>query len=428
MQTYDLIIKKRDGHELEPEEIEFLISGYVQGKIPEYQMAALVMAIYFQGMGKEETIALTRALVNSGETIDLSGIKGTKIDKHSTGGVGDKVSLVLIPLLASLGFKASKMSGRGLGHTGGTVDKLEGIPGFRTDLNKKEFIDQVNRVGAAMIGQTGNLAPGDKKLYGLRDVTGTVDSIPLIASSIMSKKIAGGAENIILDVKFGKGAFMQEIDKARFLAETMVEIGKGMGRKVRAILSSMEQPLGRAVGNNIEVIEAINCLKGEGPEDLREVVISLAQAAFQLEHTDENREKTREKIEAEWKKGKPWDKFQEIVQAQGGNLPPEFPLATEFNFKADRTGFVFGLDARLIGRCSVVLGAGRKTKEEEIDHEVGIYLRKKIGERVQKGDVLASIYARDQQIFQQAEPLLQKAWLIEKEKPEIGQLIGDTIY
>ncbi len=427
MQTYDLIIKKRDGQELEPEEIEFLIEGYVQGKIPEYQMAAMAMAIYFQGMGKEETVTLTRALVNSGETIDLSGIEGIKVDKHSTGGVGDKVSLVLIPLLASLGFKAPKMSGRGLGHTGGTVDKLEGIPGFRTDLGRKEFVDQVNRVGAAMIGQTGNLAPGDKKLYGLRDVTGTVDSIPLIASSIMSKKIAGGAENIILDVKFGKGAFMQEMDKARLLAETMVEIGKGMNRKIRAILSSMDQPLGRAVGNNIEVMEAINCLKREGPEDLREVVISLAQAAFQLENHDASREHAREKIETTWKEGKPWDKFQEIVQAQGGDLPTELPLATEFKFKADSSGFVNELDARLIGRCSVVLGAGRKTKEEEVDHQVGIYLQKKRGDRVEKGEVLASVYARDERVFNQAEPLLQKAWLIQENKTEIGPLIGDTI-
>ncbi len=427
MQTYDLIIKKRDGQELTPEEIEFLINGYVQGEIPDYQMAAMAMAIFFQGMGREETVALTRALVQSGETVDLSGIKGTKVDKHSTGGVGDKVSLILIPLLATLGFKAPKMSGRGLGHTGGTVDKLQGIPGFRTDLSKSEFIDQVNRVGAAIIGQTKNLAPGDKMLYSLRDVTGTVDSIPLIASSIMSKKIAGGAGNLVLDVKFGRGAFMQDREKARSLAETMVNIGQGMGRKTRAVLSSMEQPLGRAVGNNVEVNEAIDCLQGNGPPDLEEVVIALAQAALQMEFPELTAERAREKIKRVWEEGKPWDKFQEFVEAQGGHLSGELPLAREFYLKADASGFVGELDARIIGRCSVILGAGRKTKEEEVDHQVGILLHKKHGEQVKENEVLATVFARDEKVFSEAMQFLKKAWVIQENKPEDLLLLGDVI-
>jgi len=427
MQTYDLIVKKRDGNALNSQEIKYLISEYVNGEIPDYQMAAMLMAIYFQGMEKEETVALTRALVNSGDTIDLSGIEGTTIDKHSTGGVGDKVSLVLIPVLAALGFKAPKMSGRGLGHTGGTVDKLEGIPGFRTDLNKEEFVNQINQIGAAIIGQTKNLAPGDKKLYELRDVTGTVDSIPLIASSIMSKKIAGGAENIILDVKFGKGAFMKELDKALFLAETMVEIGEGMGRKTSAILSNMDQPLGRSVGNNIEVNEAIECLQGKGPEDLREIVVALAQAALRLRNSQEREKETREKVERVFKNKKGWDKFLEIVTAQGGNLSEKLPLAKEYKIQSKEAGFIAELDALLVGRCSVILGAGRRTKEEKVNHKVGIFLNKKIGEQVEKNDVLGSVYAREEKDFLAAKELLEKAWKIQDKKPGPVPLLGEII-
>lgn len=427
MQTYELIVKKRDGKTLTPEEIEFIIDGYVGETIPDYQVAALTMAIYFQGMSKEETVALTRALVKSGETIDLSDIEGIKVDKHSTGGVGDKVTLVLIPLLAALGFRVAKMSGRGLGHTGGTVDKLEGIPGFRIDLTNQEFREQVNSLGAAIIGQTANLAPGDKKLYGLRDVTGTVDSIPLIASSIMSKKIAGGASNIVLDVKFGKGAFMQDLEQARHLAQTMVEIARGMGRKARAVLSCMEQPLGRAVGNNIEVMEAQASLEGKGPADLKEVVMALAVAAYQMEKPEMDTESIQEKIEKCWQRGQARDKFFQLVQAQGGVLSEKLPLAPEFILEAQQEGYVQGLDARSIGRASMVLGAGRRVKEEKINHEVGILLHKKIGDWVDKGENLAAVYAPGEGQFKKVEAELGRAWSIQKERKDPPPLIDNII-
>jgi len=368
MRMVDIILKKRNGEALSEEEISFVIDRYVKGEIPDYQMAALLMAIYFRGMNIYETLTLTKKMAYSGDVLDLSSIAGIKIDKHSTGGVGDKTTLIFAPLIVSLGYKVAKMSGRSLGHTGGTIDKLESIPGFRTTLSEKEFLDQVKRIGVAIIGQTENLVPADKKIYALRDVTGTVDVAPLIASSVMSKKIAGGADVIVLDVKVGKGAFMRDINSARELAKLMVEIGKGLGKKIAAIISQMEQPLGEAVGNALEVREAIDVLKGKGPEDLKELVIALAMEALNLAGLEKDREILRKKIEDSITSGKALRKFEDLIEAQGGdpqviydyNLLPTAKIQKELYPLEE--GYMEDMDTYKVALSVMALGAGREKK------------------------------------------------------------------
>ena len=401
MRMYDLIMKKRNGEELTKEEIEFMIEGYTKEEIPDYQMSAFLMAVYFKGMTEDETVELTMAMANSGDIMDLSEIEGLKADKHSTGGVGDKTSLVLGPMVAALGVPVAKMSGRGLGHTGGTIDKLESFPGFSTDLTKEQFIQNVNSIKMAIIGQTGDLAPADKKLYALRDVTATVDNLSLIASSIMSKKLAAGADVIVLDVKTGKGAFMKKEADALALAREMVKIGTNAGKETVAIISDMDQPLGFAVGNALEVKEAIDTLNGNGAKDLLELVITLG--AYMLVGTKrvENIEAAREKLLGTIEDKSALKKFQEFVEAQGGDaraidnteLLPKASIVMEI--KAEEDGFVEKIETEEIGMVCLLLGGGRETKESEIDLSVGLVLHKKIGDAVKKGEVLATMYGND---------------------------------
>ena len=401
MRLYDLIMKKRNGEELTKEEIEFMIEGYTKEEIPDYQMSAFLMAVYFKGMTEDETVELTMAMANSGDIMDLSEIEGLKADKHSTGGVGDKTSLVLGPMVAALGVPVAKMSGRGLGHTGGTIDKLESFPGFSTDLTKEQFIQNVNSIKMAIIGQTGDLAPADKKLYALRDVTATVDNLSLIASSIMSKKLAAGADVIVLDVKTGKGAFMKKEADALALAREMVKIGTNAGKETVAIISDMDQPLGFAVGNALEVKEAIDTLNGNGAKDLLELVITLG--AYMLVGTKrvENIEAAREKLLGTIEDKSALKKFQEFVEAQGGDaraidnteLLPKASIVMEI--KAEEDGFVEKIETEEIGMVCLLLGGGRETKESEIDLSVGLVLHKKIGDAVKKGEVLATMYGND---------------------------------
>ncbi len=401
MRMYDLIMKKRNGEELTKEEIEFMIDGYTKEEIPDYQMSAFLMAVYFKGMTEEETVELTMAMANSGDIMDLSEIEGLKADKHSTGGVGDKTSLVLGPMVAALGVPVAKMSGRGLGHTGGTIDKLESFPGFSTDLTKEQFIQNVNAIKMAIIGQTGDLAPADKKLYALRDVTATVDNLSLIASSIMSKKLAAGADVIVLDVKTGKGAFMKKEADALALAREMVKIGTNAGKETVAIISDMDQPLGFAVGNALEVKEAIDTLNGNGAKDLLELAITLG--AYMLVGTKrvENIEEAREKLLSTIEDKSALKKFQEFVEAQGGDaraidnteLLPKASIVMEI--KAEEDGFVEKIETEEIGMVCLLLGGGRETKESEIDLSVGLVLHKKIGDAVKKGEVLATMYGND---------------------------------
>ena len=389
MRMVDIIEKKRDGGKLTKEEIEFFVNGYVRGDIPDYQASALLMAIYFRHMDYDETLNLTLAMENSGDKLDLSGINGIKVDKHSTGGVGDKTSLVLAPMVAALGGKVAKMSGRGLGHTGGTIDKLESIPGFNTSLSEEAFVKQVNDIGIAITGQTGNLAPADKKIYALRDVTATVENISLIASSIMSKKLASGADAIVLDVKTGSGAFMKNEADAVSLAKEMVRIGKGAGRNVTALITDMDQPLGYAVGNALEVIEAINTLKGEGPEDLTKLLAA---------RDDLDKETVRKELERVISDGSALDKMAEFVKAQGGD--PDAVYNTDklkvsdtiTEVCADSDGYIQSIQSELIGKSSMILGGGRAAKDDVIDLSVGVVLSKKIGDEVSKGDVIARIY------------------------------------
>lgn len=399
MRMVDLIEKKRDGGELSKEEIDFIIQGYTKGTIPDYQMSAFAMAVFFRDMTANERANLTMAMVQSGETIDLSAIEGIKVDKHSTGGVGDTTTLVLAPLVAALDIPVAKMSGRGLGHTGGTIDKLESIKGFNVEVTKDKFIDLVNRDKIAVIGQTGDLTPADKKLYALRDVTGTVNSIPLIASSIMSKKIAAGADAIVLDVKTGSGAFMKTEEDAYKLAHTMVSIGNSVGRKTIAVISDMSQPLGFAVGNAIEVKEAIDTLRGVGPEDLTELVLTLGSHMVCLAGKAESEEEARKKLIEVIKNGKAIEKFKLFVTNQGGDSsvvdnPDKLPQATyKIDVPAKRDGFVSEIVADQIGTAAMLLGAGRATKEDTIDLAVGIMLRKKVGDKVKKGEPLVTLYA-----------------------------------
>lgn len=404
MRMVDLIEKKRDGKVLSKAEIDFIIEGYTAGEIPDYQMSALLMAIFYQDMTDEEISHLTLAMAHSGEMIDLSSIAGIKVDKHSTGGVGDTTTLVLAPLVASVGVPVAKMSGRGLGFTGGTLDKFESIPGFKIELSEQEFIETVNKSQVAVIGQSGNLAPADKKLYALRDVTATVDSIPLIASSIMSKKIAAGADAIVLDVTTGEGAFMKNLEDAKRLAKTMVRIGKLAGRQTMAVISDMSEPLGEAIGNSLEIVEAIDTLKGNGPKDLTEMCYVLGSQMVVLAKKAETLEEARKMLEAALHSGKALAKFREMVQDQGGDVgvidQPEKILTANYAIElpAKTSGYVTKLTANEIGIAAMLLGAGRKTKEEPIDHAVGIKLHKKIGDPVKAGESLLTIYANTQEI------------------------------
>lgn len=433
MRMYDIILKKREGLELTTEEINFFISGYTSGTVPDYQASALLMAIFLRGFSRRETADLTLAMCDSGERADLSAIPGIKVDKHSTGGVGDKTTLILAPLVAAAGVPVAKMSGRGLGHTGGTVDKLESIPGFKVVLETSEFIDQVRRVGAAVVAQTGNLAPADKKLYALRDVTATVDSIPLIASSVMSKKIAAGADAIVLDVKVGSGAFMRDAESAFALARAMVEIGDRVGRRTVALLTEMDQPLGRAVGNALEVKEAIETLKGRGPGDLQEVCLALGSLMLFLAgkagSTGEGRERLRELLES----GRALEKFEEFVSAQGGDprVVRQERLLTAAGIievvQAPATGYVQSINAEAVGRAAMLLGAGRENKESTIDLSVGLVLKKKVGDEVKAGEDLAEVHGNKPDLISRAKEALLTAYTLGEVKPDSRPLIYGTV-
>ncbi|AKF95270.1 pyrimidine-nucleoside phosphorylase [Brevibacillus laterosporus] len=413
MRMVDLIEKKRDGKELTKEEIIFIVEGFTDGSIPDYQMSALAMAIYFQGMTPEETAYLTMAMVESGDQIDLSAIEGVKVDKHSTGGVGDTTTLVLAPLVAAVGVPVAKMSGRGLGHTGGTIDKLEAVTGFHVEIDNDEFNRLVNTNKVAVVGQSGNLTPADKKLYGLRDVTGSVSSIPLIASSIMSKKIASGADAIVLDVKTGAGAFMKTLDDAKELASTMVKIGNQVGRKTMAVISDMSQPLGFAIGNALEVKEAIDTLKGEGPEDLRELCLVLGSQMVYLAGEAASLKEARTKLVEVIANGKALETFKTFLAAQGGDAsvvdqPERLPTA-QFTIEvpAKEDGYVAEIIADDIGTAAMILGAGRATKESEIDLAVGLILHKKVGDQVKQGESLVTIHSNTQDVDQVIERIYQ---------------------
>ena len=404
MRMIDIIEKKRDGMSLTREEIEFFVNGYTRGEVPDYQASSLAMAIFFQDMNDEERAALTMSMVNSGERVDLSDINGIKVDKHSTGGVGDTTTLVLAPLVAAVGVPVAKMSGRGLGHTGGTIDKLESVKGFNVEISEKDFIKLVNDNQVAVIGQSGNLTPADKKLYALRDVTGTVNSIPLIASSIMSKKIAAGADAIVLDVKTGSGAFMKTLDDAEALAHAMVRIGNNVGRNTMAIISDMSQPLGNAVGNALELKEAIATLKGNGPKDLTELVLTLGSQMVVLAEQAASLDEAREMLVDAIKTGKALNKFKTFLSNQGGDdsivdSPEKLPSAKyQVEFKAKKDGFITEIIANEIGVASMMLGAGRQTKEDVIDLGVGIVLNKKVGEHVEKGENILTIHTNTKKI------------------------------
>lgn len=404
MRMIDIIEKKRDGHTLTTEEINFFIGGYVKGDIPDYQASSLAMAIYFQDMNDDERAALTMAMVNSGDMIDLSDIKGVKVDKHSTGGVGDTTTLVLAPLVAAVDVPVAKMSGRGLGHTGGTIDKLEAIDGFHVEIDEATFVKLVNENKVAVVGQSGNLTPADKKLYALRDVTGTVNSIPLIASSIMSKKIAAGADAIVLDVKTGSGAFMKTLEDAEALAHAMVRIGNNVGRNTMAIISDMNQPLGRAIGNALELQEAIDTLKGQGPKDLTELVLTLGSQMVVLANKAETLEEARALLIEAINSGAALEKFKTFIKNQGGDEtvidhPERLPQAQyQIAYKAKKSGYVTELVSNDIGVASMMLGAGRLTKEDDIDLAVGIVLNKKIGDKVEEGESLLTIHSNRQDV------------------------------
>lgn len=404
MRMVDLIEKKRDGNELSKEEIEYIVTNYTNGKIPDYQVSALLMAIFYQDMTNEEITNLTLAIANSGDVINLSSLEGIKVDKHSTGGVGDTTTLILAPLVASVGVTVAKMSGRGLGYTGGTLDKLEAIPGFQIELSDEAFVRIVNESKVAVIGQSGNLAPADKKLYALRDVTATVDSLPLIASSIMSKKIAAGADAIVLDVTTGDGAFMKNIEDARRLAKTMTSIGKLANRETVAVISDMSEPLGEAIGNSLEVVEAIETLQGNGPEDLVEMCYALGSQMVVLAGKAKTIDEARTLLQEALESGKALAKFKEMIQNQGGDPTiveqPERILTARYTMElpAKQSGVVSKIVANELGIAAMMLGAGRKTKEDDIDHAVGLKLHKKIGDTVTKGESLLTIYSNDKEI------------------------------
>lgn len=425
---YDIIAKKRDGGELSEQEIQFFIDGYVKGDIPDYQASALTMAIYFRGMTARETAHLTMSMARSGEMVDLSSIDGIKVDKHSTGGVGDKTTLIIAPIVASLGVRVAKMSGRGLGHTGGTVDKMESIPGMRTALDRKTFFDVVRKVGVSVIGQSGNLVPADKKLYALRDVTATIESIPLIASSIMSKKIAAGSDCILLDVKTGSGAFMKTVDDSIHLAEAMVSIGEHVGRRTVALITDMDRPLGNAIGNSLEICEVCETLKGRGPEDLTSLCVELAANMLSLAGHG-TLEACRALAKAQIENGKAFQKLREMVVAQGGDAAvlddnSKFTqAAVRREITAREDGFIYAMNTEECGIASVELGAGREKKEDPIDFSAGIVLHKKVGDRVKTGEPLATFYTSSKQKCLEAEKLFREAVKISVEPPAAIPLV-----
>lgn len=430
MRAVDIIQKKRDGKELSTQEINEWIQQYCEGNIPDYQMSAWTMAVYFTGMTAREVADLTLAMASSGDQVDLSAIHGVKVDKHSTGGVGDKTSLILAPLVAAVGVPVAKMSGRGLGHTGGTVDKLESIKGFHTERTQQQFVEQVNTIGVSIIGQSGDLAPADKQLYALRDVTATVESIPLISSSIMSKKIAAGADAIVLDVKTGNGAFMKTLEESIELAQTMVNIGTEVGRDTAAVISDMDQPLGFAIGNALEVAEAIQTLQGKGPVDLTELCLTLAAHMVVLGKKANSYEHARELVETSLHSGEALLKLKELVEAQGGDgsiimNASKLPQATlQYEVKSKVAGYVQAIQAQQLGLSAMKLGAGRATKDETIDHAVGIVLHKKVGDQVKQSDVIATLYV-NKEVNEQSEPVIMvhEAFSITAQKPILRPLL-----
>jgi|Deesub1362A_J573_1020465.scaffolds.fasta_scaffold00013_195 pyrimidine-nucleoside phosphorylase len=444
MRAYDIIKKKRDGGSLTKEEISFLINGSLKGDVPDYQVSALLMAVFLNGMTDEETIALTEVMMHSGKTIDLSDITGPKVDKHSTGGVGDKVSLILAPLVAAMGVKVPMISGRGLGHTGGTLDKLQSIPGFKTDIPVEEFKDNIKNFGLSIIGQSQDFVPADRKLYALRDVTATVDSIPLIASSIMSKKLAEGINGLVLDVKTGSGAFMKTLEDARRLAKTMVKIGNSMGVRTVALITDMDQPLGKTVGNSLEIKECISALRGRGAEDLMEVTLTLT--AWMLNMADSISEETELKPLKEFtlkkykdeamdflEKGDAFKKFVEFIDAQYGDAEVAFkpnllPSASATKqITADREGYIRRLDAEAVGTAAMLLGAGRKKAEDSIDYSAGIILHKKVGEYVKAGEPIAMFYYNDENLFKDAEEVFRSGLEIGDREIAKRKLIHEVI-
>ena len=434
MRMYDLILKKKQGGELSTDEIRYMIEGFTEGSIPDYQMSAMTMAICFRGMTPRETVDLTLAMRDSGDVLDLSGIKGVKVDKHSTGGVGDKTSLALTPIIAALGVPVAKMSGRGLGHTGGTIDKLECFDGFTTALSEEQFAGNVNTIGIAIAGQTANLAPADKKLYALRDVTATVDQMSLIASSIMSKKLASGSDAIVLDVKTGNGAFMKKLEESRALAKEMVSIGTMAGKKTVAVITDMDQPLGRAVGNSLEVREAIDTLRGEGPADFKEVVFALGSQMLMLAGRAADEKEARALMEGVIEAGSALDKFAQFVRAQGGDAAPVYdtsllPVAGKtLEVTAKESGYVHRILAEDIGIACMTLGGGRETKESAIDLSVGIILEKKNGDAVSDGEVLATIYGNDDAKMQAAYEKIAHAYEIAKEPAAFVPVVREYIF
>lgn len=428
MRMYDIISKKRDGKSLNAEELTYLVNGYVRGEIPDYQMSAFLMAVYFQGMTKEETAVMTDLVARSGDMVDLSSIEGVKVDKHSTGGVGDKTTLIVGPLAAACGVKVAKMSGRGLGHTGGTVDKLEAIPGMRVSLEREEFFDIVKKVGICVIGQSGNLTPADKKLYALRDVTATVESIPLIAVSIMGKKLAAGSDCILLDVKTGSGAFMKSTEDSLALAEEMVSIGESAGKKTAALITNMDIPLGNNIGNSLEVIEAIETLKNQGPKDLTAVCVELAANMLYLAGRGDM-ESCESKVKEALENGSALNKLKEMIEAQGGdssvvNDISKFEKASiEREVRSPREGYITFMDTKECGIASCLLGAGREKKEDDIDYSAGIVLKKKTGDFVEKGEVLAVFYGNKEEKMQPAIEVFLQALKIEAHKSKEEQLV-----
>ncbi len=435
MRMYDIIDHKKRGLSLSQEEIDFVINGYTKGEIPDYQISALLMAIYFQGMTLEETAHLTMAMVRSGDQIDLSPIDGIKVDKHSTGGVGDKTTIVLAPLVAAAGAKVAKMSGRGLGHTGGTIDKLESFKGFKVELTEEQFFENVNHHHIAVVGQSGELAPADKKLYALRDVTATVDNMSLIASSIMSKKIASGADAICLDVKCGTGAFMKNLEDAKALGQAMVDIGNHIGRQTMAVISDMNQPLGYAVGNALEVIEAIDTLNGNGPEDLTLLTLTLASQMLVLAGVSNDIESAKKEVQHLLSTGAAIDKLKEWIRLQGGDEKavddlsrlPQAKYHKEV-YLEEKEGYVKAIDAEAVGRAALVLGAGRETKESNIDLAVGLIIHKKIGDKIEEKTPVATLYYNNEEKYQTAVEILEQAYEISKEKVEKPILIYDIIH
>ena len=432
MRMYDIIEKKRDGGKLSREEIAFWIDGYVKGEIPDYQVSSLLMAIFFRGLDDEELTELTLQMANSGDMVDLSGISGIKVDKHSTGGVGDKTTLIVAPIAAALGCKVAKMSGKGLGFTGGTTDKLEAIEGYQINIPKEDFIRQVNEIGISLISQSGNLTPADKKLYALRDVTATVESIPLIASSIMSKKIASGADAIVLDVKLGSGAFMKNLEDARSLSQKMVNIGKLAGRNTMAVITNMDVPLGENVGNSLEVIEAIDVLQGRGPKDLLEVSVVLATSMVMLCKNISEEEARRQVVEV-INNGEAFEKLKQVVKAQGGNVAmiedtARFPEAKfKAQIKAPKAGYIQKMNTENIGKVACMLGAGRETKEDVIDYTAGLKILKKTSEFVEEGEVLAVLYTNREEKIEEAASYYLNALEFSSQKPENPKLIYEII-